>query len=77
MAAYRQVYDMRVCRCGPGGRWCMAAHHRVHDYTCCHMYGKIYLLPLPHKIAMQTAAVCLSVRHVPVFVQMNAIFSVR
>jgi len=21
MAAYRRVYDMRVCRCGPGGRW--------------------------------------------------------
>jgi len=21
MAAYRQVYDMHVCRCGPGGRW--------------------------------------------------------
>jgi len=21
-AAYRRVYDMHVCHCGPGGRWC-------------------------------------------------------
>ena len=32
MAAYRRDYDMRVCRCGPDGRW-----WRVHDYACCHL----------------------------------------
>ena len=35
MAAYRQVYDMRV------SLWAwwevVAAHHRVHDYACCHL----------------------------------------
>ena len=36
MAAHRRVYDMRVCRCG---FWweVVAAHHRVHDYACCHL----------------------------------------
>jgi len=35
MAAYRRVYDMRV------SLWAwwevVAAHHRVHDYACCHL----------------------------------------
>jgi len=35
MAAYHRVYDMRV------SLWAwwevVAAHHRVHDYACCHL----------------------------------------
>jgi len=36
MAAYRQVY---VYACGLQWAWwkVVAAHHRVHDYACCHL----------------------------------------
>ena len=50
MAAYRRVYDMRVCRCGPGGRWWQpttGSMTRVRDQlrplTLDYEYGK----PLP------------------------------
>ena len=36
MAAYRQVYDMRVCRCGPDGRWWQptTGFMTMHAVTC-------------------------------------------
>ena len=36
MAAYRRVYDMRVCRCGPGGRWWQptTGSMTMHAVTC-------------------------------------------
>ena len=35
VAAYRWVYDMHVCPMDLVG--VVAAHHRVHDYACCHL----------------------------------------
>jgi len=36
MAAYRQVYDMHVCRCGFGGRWWQpnTAFMTMHAVNC-------------------------------------------